>query len=131
MTLYDDLAQVAVELLTPAEAGGLGATSGAVVLVRKTVTPPANSWEDPTITRTSETLLSQVFGVSAQYVGTPADEPDNGIIVASDRMAICALPAGGYVPGDTLSIDGKPVTILRVEKIPAAGVASAVKFVVR
>jgi hypothetical protein len=36
-----------------------------------------------------------------------------------------------YQAGDTLSIDGVPVHVIAVEKIPAAGVTSAVKFIVR
>jgi hypothetical protein len=36
-----------------------------------------------------------------------------------------------YQAGDTLSIDGVPVHVISVERIPAAGTVSAVKFLVR
>lgn len=128
MSIYNDLAATVRELLDP---GQLGAASGSIVLVRRTVTPAANSWEDPTVTLTSETLLAQAFGVSGQLVGLPADEPADGVIVASDRTVVAALPEMGYQPGDLLTIDGTAVTVIRVEQVPAAGVPSAVKFVVR
>ena len=129
MSIYDDLADVTRELLDPAQ---LGAADGSIVLVRTTTTtPPANSWEEPMITTTTQTLRAQAFGVSAELVGLPAQEPANGVVMASDRQVISEVPEGGVRPGDLLSIDGVPVTILRVWYIPAAGTASAVKFVVR
>jgi len=128
MSVYDDLAQVARDLLDP---GQLGAQAGAVTLVRKTIWPPANSWESPTITTTTEPLLAQVFGVSGELVGSPAQEPENGVVLASDRMVICAVPSIGYRAGDLVAVDGFPATVIRVIKIPAAGVTSALKFVIR
>ena len=128
MGIYDDLADVTRGLLDPAQ---LGASAGSIVLVRTTTTPPANSWEAPTVTAETQELRAQAFGVSAELVGLPAQEPANGVVMASDRQVIAALPDGGVHPGDLLSIDGVPVTILRVWYIPAAGTASAVKFVVR
>lgn len=128
MAIYDDLADVTRDLLDPTQ---LGASAGSIVLVRKTATPSANSWEAPTVTTTAQTLRAQAFGVSAELVGLPAQEPANGVVMASDRQVISEVPAGGVHPGDLLSIDGVPVTILRVSMIPAAGTPSAVKFVVR
>lgn len=131
MSFYDEMAGVARELLAPDEAGGLGATAGTIVLTRIVRVPPANSWENPTETPQSETLLAQAFGVGAELVGLPADEPSNGVVLASDRMVISAVPAMGYRPGDLITIGSQAVAIIRVENIPAAGTVSAVKFVVR
>jgi hypothetical protein len=119
------------DLLTPDEAGGLGATAGTVTLTRRTVTPASDSWEAPTVTISTETLLAQVFGVSEELVGLPAQEPDNGVVTSTDLMCICALPAGGYAAGDVLSVNGKPVTVVLVRTIPAAGTPVALKMVVR
>ena len=128
MSIYDDLAEVTRELLDPAE---LGASAGSIVLVRKIPTPAANTWEAPTVTTETQALRAQAFGVSAELVGLPAQEPDNGVVQASDRQVISEVPGGGVQPGDLLSVDGVPVAILRVSFIPAAGTPSAVKFVVR
>ena len=128
MTIYDRARATADRLLNPAR---LGAASGAIVLTRRTVTDAPNPWDNPTITTASETLKAQAFGVSSQLIGTPANEPDGPVIIATDRMVIAALPVMGYVAGDILAIDGRAVTILRVENIPAAGTKSAIKFMVR
>jgi hypothetical protein len=129
MTFYDDMADVVADLLDPAE---LGAADGSIVLVRRTVTPPeVDTWNAPEDSTASETLRAQAFGVSGELIGQPAPELDGATILASDRRVIAALPAMGYEPGDMLSIDGKAVTVLRVDKIPAAGTPSAVRFIVR
>lgn len=128
---YADLAQAARDILTPDELGGLGASAGSVTLTRRTITPAAQPWEDPTVTEQTETLLAQVLGVSSQYVGLPAAEPDNGVILASDLMCIMAVPAMGLQPGDALAVNGVPVAVLQVERIPAAGTVAAYRCVVR
>jgi len=131
LTFYAEMAQVAIDILTPDEAGGLGATAGTVTLTRRTVTPAANTWDNPTITTATETLLAQVFGVSEELVGLPAAEPDNGVVVSTDLMCICAMPTGGYAAGDVLSVNDKPVTVVLVRTIPAAGTPVALKLIVR
>ena len=128
MSIYTRAKATADRLLSPAK---LGAVAGAVVLTRRTVVDAANPWEDPTITTQSETLKAQAFGVSSQLIGSPANEPDGPVVLASDRMVIAAVPMMGYRAGDVLAIDGQAVTILRMWKIPAAGETSAVKFLVR
>jgi hypothetical protein len=128
MTIYARVKATAGRLLSPAK---LGAASGAIVLTRLTITPPTNRWENPTVTPVSETLKAQAFGVSSELIGSPANEPDGPVVLATDRMVISAVPAMGYQAGDILAIDGAAVTILSVRKIPAAGVTSAVKFLVR
>ena len=126
MTIYDRARALANRLLDPAKFG-----AGTITLVRKAITPAVNSWEDPTITTTTEALKAQAFGVSQEFVGLPAQEPENGVVLATDRMVIAAVPVMGYRPGDLLAIDGAPVTIISVKNIPGAGRVSAIKFVVR
>jgi hypothetical protein len=128
MTIYARAKATADRLLSPAK---LGAASGAIVLTRRTVVDAANPWENPTVTTASETLKAQAFGVSSELIGSPANEPDGPVVLATDRMVISAVPSMGYRAGDILAIDGAAVTILSVRKIPAAGVTSAVKFLVR
>jgi hypothetical protein len=126
---YAEMAQVAASLLAPTSDGGLG--QGTVTLSRSVRVDPVNSWDEPTFTWATQTLRASVRGVSAKMVGLPAGEPENGVIVASDRVATCAVPAAGYSVGDLMAIDGRPVTVLQFENIPAAGTPSAVRFVVR
>lgn len=128
MNIYTRAKATTDRLLDPAK---LGAVAGAVVLTRRTVIDAANPWEDPTVTTVSETLKAQAFGVSSELIGSPAQEPDGPVVLASDRMVIAAVPTMGYQAGDILAIDGAAVTILRAWKIPAAGMTSAVKFLVR
>lgn len=125
---YADMAQMASELLAPTNQGGLG--QGVIVLVRSTPgTPNPNApWEPVTPTVTTETLKGAARGVDSRLVGT---EVGGAVVLATDRQVICAPPAMQYRAGDTLSIDGVPVHVIAVEKIPAAGVTSAVKFIVR
>ena len=131
MSFYADMAQVAVDLLTPDAGGGLGSADGSVVLVRRTIAAPSDPWATPTEAETSETLKAVVCGVSKELVGLPADEPSNGVIVASDRMVVASVPTMGFLPGDLVAVDSKPVTVMRVEQIPASGTPAAFRVVVR
>ena len=128
---YADMAGVVRDLLTPDEAGGLGATAGTVTITRRTITPAANSWEDPAETESTETLLAQMFGVGEELVGLPANEPGNGVVVSTDLSCICAIPAQGYRPGDIVTVNDDPVTVILTRTIPAAGTPVALRLVVR
>lgn len=125
---YEDMANVTRELLAPTSQGGLG--QGNVVLSRKIPgTPdPDAPWLPVEDTFERETLLAAVRGVSKELVGT---EAGGTVILASDRQAICAPIAMGYTAGDTLIIDDIPVHIVAVQNIPAAGITSAIRFIIR
>lgn len=124
---YAEMAAMTAGLLAPTSQGGLG--QGTVTLTLSTPgAPGANPWDPVTPTKQTETLKAAVRGVDARLVGT---EVGGSVILASDRQAICAVPAMAYTAGDTLSVDGVPVHIISVERIPAAGTVSAVKFIIR
>lgn len=123
---YESMRQTAEELLAPTSQGGLG--QGSIVLSRQTSVPGANPWDPPVTTPMTETLRGAVSGVSKELVGT---EMGGTVILASDRQAICAPPSMGYTAGDTLVVDGVPVHIVAVQNIPAAGITSAVRFIIR
>lgn len=124
---YESMGQVASELLAPTSQGGLG--QGNVVLSRTVmVSPPDEPWLPPEETPQRETLRAAVKGISKELVGT---EAGSTVLVASDREAICAPISMGYTAGDTLIVDGTPVHIIAVQRIPEAGVTSAVKFFIR
>lgn len=124
---YSEMAAMTRGLLAPTSQGGLG--QGEIVLTRKTPgTPGPNPWEPVEPVMQAETLRGAVRGVSQRLVGT---EMGGTVILASDRQAICEVPTLQYQAGDVLSVDGVPVNILGVQRIPAAGIAAAVKFVIR
>lgn len=124
---YTEMAAMTRGLLAPTSQGGLG--QGEIVLTRKTPgVPGPNPWDPVEPVTQSETLRGAVSGVSQELVGT---EIGGTVILSSDRQAICAVPTLQYQAGDVLSVDGVPVNILGVQRIPAAGIAAAVKFVIR
>lgn len=125
---YSDMAKMAKGLLAPTSQGGLG--QGEIKLTRKIPgTPdPLKPWEPVKPATQTEPLRGAVRGVSKQLIGT---EVGGAVILASDRQAICEVPSIQYTAGDVLSVDGVPVHILSYERIPAAGIAAAVKFIIR
>ncbi len=126
---YDDMLAVAVELLSPTSDGGLG--QGSITLVRQTPGAPGpNPWDPPTDpTLTTTTLNGAARGVAKELIGAPVES--GGQIVATDEQVIVSPWGGAYEPADVLELDGVPVTILKVENIPAVGTVCAVRFVVR
>lgn len=124
MRIYDRGAALAARLLAPEKYG-----QGVIVLTRSTPgVPGPNPWDPVTPTTTTETLRGAARGVDSRLVGT---EAGGAVILATDKQVICAPPVMQYQAGDTLSIDGVPVHIIAVERIPAAGTVSAVKFIIR
>lgn len=125
--IYTRLQGTTRRLVRPAAQGGLG--QGTIVLTRKTPgTPGPNPWDPVEPVTQAETLRGAVRGVSQRLVGT---EMGGTVILASDRQAICEVSQMQYQAGDTLSVDGTPVHIIAFERIPAAGIAAAVKFTIR
>lgn len=123
-SIYDRGAALTSRLLAPDKYG-----QGVVTLTRSTPgTPGPDPWTPVVPVTTPETLKAAVRGVDKRLVGT---EVGGAVILASDRQVISAPPAMSYTAGDTLAVDGVPVHIVAVEKIPAAGVTSAVKFIIR
>lgn len=124
---YASMGQMVNGLLAPTSQNGLG--QGSVILSREVSgADPVNPW-DPVQTETkTETLKAAVRGVDKRLVGT---EIGGTVLLASDRQAICAVPAMDYNAGDVLIVDDNPVHIIAVENIPAAGIRAAVKFYIR
>lgn len=122
MAFYGNMERTAARLLEKFKRGD-------VVLIRRTLTPPANPWDDPVVTETSETLDAVVTGIDARLIGTPASE-GGPVLLSSDRVVICTPPVS-YEPNDVVTIDGKAVTVLRVDNVLAAGGALVAKLYVR
>jgi len=126
---YADMRQTAIDLLAPTSEGGLG--QGSIALVRYTPgTPGPHPWSPPPVpTRVVTPLDGAASGVAKELIGAPVET--GGQIVATDKQVIVAPWGGAYEPGDVLELDRVPVTVLKINNIPAVGTVCAVKFVVR
>lgn len=126
---YDEMAAMTRELLAPTSGGGLG--QGSIALVRYVDgPPPANPWDPPSEPTTVVTPLDGAArGVAKELIGAPVET--GGQIVATDLQVIVSPWGGAYEPGDVLNLDDSPVTILKIDNIPAVGTVCAIRFVVR
>ncbi len=125
---YADMAKMARGLLAPTSQGGLG--QGVITLTQSTPgTPdPLEPWKPVTPTTQTITLRGAGRGGAARLGGP---EGGGAVLLATDRQAITEVPPIEYTAGDTLTVDGVGMKILAVERIPAAGTPSAVKFFIR
>lgn len=128
MAFYQSMQQMARDLLAPTSQGGLG--QGELVLHHNTIPDPDPNkpWEIPEPIVQMELIRGAVRGVSQELIGK---EVGGAVIVASDLEAICEVPKIPYTVGDDLYIDSDPMKIIDIHKIPAAGVTSAVRFILR
>lgn len=126
---YADMRQMATELLAPTSEGGLG--QGSIEIVRETPgAPGANPWDPPAPSTYARIPLDGAArGVAKELIGAPVET--GGQIVATDKQVIVAPWDGAYEPGDVLELDGNPVTVLKIDNIPAVGTVVAIRFVVR
>lgn len=104
MPFYDDMRQVAADLLKPDTAGGLG--MGAIQIVRLTpgVPNPAAPWVPVAPTETIATV-NQVKTTDGEYV-------DRGTVIKTDLYFMTTPPAWGLgpvMPGDVVRIGGVQV----------------------
>jgi hypothetical protein len=121
VSFYSDMAAVASGVLAEFK-------QGTVVLTHMTDTgSPLDAdapWLGNVLTPVDYTLSATVKGVSEEFI--------NGTtIVATDLEITAAVFAVDPDKDDTVTIDGKAVSILKVMRIPAAGDVVAWKLVVR
>lgn len=134
---YQEMAQMAEEMLAPTSQGGLG--QGKVELIRKTVVrDELEPWQLPTETVQRETLRAAVsiiqsrFSSSAGYMGET-------MILEGDLQVVAAVPKQlDWIPGGqnsaTLYVqldDGLEIPVVQVSTIPEAGTPVAIIFVAR
>lgn len=99
---------------------------GAIVLTKPgTSTPGPNPWDPPIIVDGREiTLSATAKAVSEKFI-------DGTTILATD-VEVTAADFGSEVePADVLTIDGRAVSVIKIMRIPAAGVIVNWKFIVR
>lgn len=125
---YTDMATTARALLASTSQGGLGQGRIELTRIEPGIVDPLKPWIPVAPVTTTVELRGAVRGVDKKLVGT---EVGGTVVLASDRVAITEVPPIPYTAGDALSIDGVPVHIIQVEGIPAAGIRSAVRFLIR
>lgn len=119
MTFYEEMQGVASELLGEF-------AQGVIVLTKPgTSSPGANPWDPPVTTDPVEyTLKATAKPVEEQFI--------NGTTIFATDIEVTAADFGGDLnPSDTMMIDGKAVTIVKVMRIPAAGTLVCWKVIVR
>lgn len=96
-------------------------SQGVIEYETVTTVPPANSWEEPVETVTRTTIEGVAGGVSQEFV-------DGVSILSTDLQVIASSP----VPvGGRIIIDGVHHVVVRHDKIPAAGVTVAHRYILR
>lgn len=110
---YSKMRGVADSLLGPQSPFAQGQ-----MLLRRT-SPGSGPPHDPGPPVTTDYPLSgTVRGVSAQHV-------DGSLVVMGDKIATVAVPAVEPVTSDRVLIDGRPHSIVKIERKPEAGPAVA------
>jgi hypothetical protein len=109
---YDDMADMAQEVLAPEEQDGLG--QGVVQLKRVTLGTPPEEWMPAPETVETWPLSAAVKRLHQRY--------ENGVlIVETGDMVTFAVPAVVPAITDKLVIDGAERVISNLTPIPAAG----------
>lgn len=111
MTFYDEMADVATEILAEFN-------QGTVVLTRVSTAAGPNEWTPGAETTTPYTLDAVVRRVEQKYV-------DGTLIVATDNQITFAVPPVVPRMADRLTIDGKDYVMKDLRPIPAAGIPVA------
>lgn len=126
--MYVDMAGVTASMTAPTSKGGLGQGRLVLAVDKPGEVDPDKPWVPVKPTRITEPWQGVVFGVASKLIGV---EMGGTVIRASDLQATGKVPKMEIKAGDTLIVDGKPLKILDVEPIPAAGTASAYKFTLK
>ncbi|PCI03451.1 MAG: hypothetical protein COB78_10870 [Hyphomicrobiales bacterium] len=132
---YEDLAETADDIMSEFK-------QGVVTLVR--ATPGTPDPEEPYIPVTDSTetysLKATVKSVEDKYVDGTTIHATDSMVTASASMVHThtdGAPVANVVvnleiqPGDIVSIDGKPVTIIKEMRVPKAGICLVWKLITR
>lgn len=144
---YDEMADMARELLAPESAGGLGQGLITVIRTEQSEPPPDwPTWEPWEGIETTKTYLLRgaVSGVSKELVDGITILASDQMLICADWMALISTQAGDEDPNtsntevpfdlavpDVVNVDGMPFTTLQRVPIPGAGVKAAHKFIIR
>lgn len=130
MAFYQDMQDMARDLLAPDTEGGLGQTTAVLIRTTPGLVDPERPWEvaPPVVQR--EVLRAAVSGAEKYADGTT--------ILATDRLVVAAVPTMNWKPPVapdravlSLELDGQHVTIVSIKGLPAIGTPAAVQFIAR
>ena len=97
---------------------------GSVSIGRTVIAPGIEAWDAPTASVAWTDIKAIVSGVLSQFV--------DGVTVLSTDLQVTAYIADYQpLPGDLIKLDGLNVTVINQQKIPAAGIIAAWRFIVR
>lgn len=104
---------------------------GTVTITRVTPgTPdPSTPWLPVAGTPVSYDLSATVSAITVDQATSKFI--DGTTIKATDLVVTCAVPPIEPDAGDSVALDGKPLIVLKVLRLPAAGTAVAFKFIVK
>lgn len=125
---YKEMAAMASDLLSPTSQGGLGQGVIELAKITSAVPDPTKPWEPPIEVEAKETVKGAVRGVDSRLIGT---EYGSATLLATDKIVITEVPKNAYSASDSIYLDGVKHRIIAVEPIPAVGVMSACRFIVR
>lgn len=117
MSFYSDLRNVASGLLQEFN-------QGTVEIGRPVTVEGGNEWDAPTTTVQWTRINAVARGVSQKYI-------DGVNILATDLQITADMAGFQPKPGDRIRIDGQEVSVLRFDRIPAAGEVVATRVFVR
>lgn len=119
MTFYEDMAGIASEVLAEFKQGSITLT--------KTVPgepDPSTPWIPGEPVEVTYSIDATAKAVSEEFI--------NGTtIVATDIEIVSAVFGADPDPADQMEIEGRPMTTIKVMRIPAAGTVVAWRFIVR
>ena len=117
MSFYSDLRNVASGLLAEF-------SQGTVEIGRPATVEGVNEWDPPTTSIQWTRINAVARGVSQKYI-------DGVNILATDLQITADMGAYSPQAGDRIRVDGQEVSVLRFERIPAAGEVVATRVFVR
>lgn len=95
-------------------------------VVMEVVTPNPDPLLPPSVDSVSVDVPAVAFGVTGEMVAR-----DPSLVVTDIRVIVAANNWPGIEVGDMVSLDGVERAVIRVETVPAVGVVSIYKMIVR
>lgn len=131
MAFWADMQAMVSDLLRPDTEGGLGQVTIELTRTVPGVVDPDRDWEavPPTSVET-EQLLAAASGADEYADGTTVLKTDLRIVSAVPTIN-WRMPVEGEAARLSLTLDGRPVEIIRVRGMPPVGVPVAVEFIAR
>lgn len=117
--IYDRFAALGDRLVTRFDMGGTS-------MVVQLVVPDPDPLKPPTVTDSVTDIPAVVFGVTGEMVAR-----DPGLVVTDIRVTVAASNWPGIKVGDMVRLDGIERAVIRIEPVPAVGVVSIYKMIVR